>query len=286
MKMDFIVEHPDYLLLLLGPLFVTCMVLEWLLGVRAGKLPATATYQPRETLCNFILAGMHQASEVLFGLMVINVYIWLFDWRLFDIKMSVSMFLVLLLAQDFCYYWFHRASHRIRWFWAAHSTHHSSESMNFSTAFRQSLMYPVAGMWLFWLPLVIVGFPPNWVIFAVLLSLGLQFIIHTQWIRSFGIFDWVFNSPSHHRVHHGRNPQYIDKNYGGVLIIWDRLFGTFEPEVETVDYGITTPIDSGNPLTSTFTEWQSMWREVSASNASLRERLHAVIAPPKTGNEK
>ncbi|MFD2178324.1 sterol desaturase family protein [Veronia pacifica] len=279
--MDFIIENPDYLLLLLGPVFVAVMLLEWLLMVRKGKLPKSADYELRETFSNFVLGGLHQASDVLFGLLVIKIYVWLYGWQLFDIEMSVSNFLILLVAQDFCYYWFHRASHRIRWFWAAHSTHHSSKNMNFSTAFRQSLMYPVAGMWMFWLPLVIIGFPPNWVIFAVLLNLALQFFIHTQWIKNFGVFDLIFNSPSHHRVHHGCNPQYIDKNYAGVLIIWDRMFGTFEPEVETVEYGITKPVDSGNPIASTFDEWRDMLKEATDRDASIRERLGAIFAPPK-----
>lgn len=166
--------------------------------------------------------------------------------------------------------------------WAAHVAHHSSENMNFSTAFRQSLMYPFAGMWVFWLPLVIVGFDPNWVVFVVLLNLGLQFFVHTQAVRSLGILEWVINTPSHHRVHHGRNPQYIDKNYAGILIIWDRFFGTYEKEVETVEYGITKPVNSFNPLVVTFTEWRDMFSEFFAANRTLSQRFSALFAPPAT----
>ncbi|MGI2258965.1 sterol desaturase family protein [Shewanella sp. GXUN23E] len=278
--MDMLLQHPDWLLLALAPVFLLAMVLEWHLGIRAGKLPQSADYQWREVACNIALGAMHQLSDLLFGLLILQLYFMVFDWRLFDIQMNFGYFLLLMLAQDFCYYWFHRASHRVRWLWAAHSVHHSSESMNFSTAFRQSLMYPVAGMWIFWVPLVIVGFPPNWVVFSVLLNLALQFVIHTQWIKDFGPFDLIFNSPSHHRVHHGRNPQYIDRNYAGVLIIWDRLFGTFVPEVEAVDYGITKPVNSHNPLVVTFSEWRDMWRDVMAPGVSWRARLAAVLAPP------
>ncbi|OOF08162.1 sterol desaturase, partial [Salinivibrio sp. MA427] len=209
------------------------------------------------------------------------VYLWWFGWRLFDIEMSVSLFLLLMVAQDFCYYWFHRASHRIRWMWAAHVVHHSSERMNFSTAFRQSLMYPLAGMWLFWLPLVVIGFPPQWVVFVVLLNLGLQFFVHTQWIKTLGPVEWIFNTPSHHRVHHGVNPQYIDKNYAGILIIWDKRFGTFEPESESVRYGIPKPVNSFNPLVVTFAEWQQMWRDATQLDLSFRQRWQCLFAPPE-----
>ncbi|MCF1429134.1 MAG: sterol desaturase family protein [Shewanella sp.] len=279
--MDILLQHPDWLLLVLAPVFLLAMVLEWRLGSRGGKLPVSADYQWREVACNIALGGLHQLSDLLFGLLILKFYFTLFDWRLFDIQMNFGYFLLLMLAQDFCYYWFHRASHRIRWFWAAHSVHHSSENMNFSTAFRQSLMYPVAGMWIFWVPLVIIGFPPNWVVLSVLLNLALQFVIHTQWIKDFGPLDLFLNSPSHHRVHHGRNPQYIDKNYAGVLIIWDRLFGTFVPERESVDYGITKPVNSHNPLVVTFSEWRDMLREAMAPGLSWRSRLAAVFAPPQ-----
>lgn len=280
--MDIFLQHPDWLLLALAPIFLAAMMLEWRLGVRRARLPQSADYQWQEVACNIVLGGLHQLSDLLFGLLIIKLYFAVFDWRLFDIQMNLGFFLLLMLAQDFCYYWFHRASHRIRWFWAAHSVHHSSENMNFSTAFRQSLMYPVAGMWIFWVPLVIVGFPPNWVVFSVLLNLALQFVIHTQWIKSFGPLDLVFNSPSHHRVHHGRNPEYIDKNYAGVLIIWDRLFGTFVPEQAPVDYGITKPVNSHNPLRVTFTEWRDMFAEALAPGLGVKQRLAALFAPPRS----
>jgi sterol desaturase/sphingolipid hydroxylase (fatty acid hydroxylase superfamily) len=286
--MDFsfsaLVEHPELLLLALAPLFFVCILFEWLWGDKGNKLPKSAKYRPAEVACNFVLAGMHQGADLLTGLLIASVYLSVFDWRLFDIEMNWQAFLILMVAQDFCYYWFHRASHRIRWMWAAHVVHHSSENMNFSTAFRQSLMYPLAGMWVFWLPLVVIGFDPNWVIFVVLLNLGLQFFVHTQAVKSLGPLEWVINTPSHHRVHHGRNPQYIDKNYAGILIIWDRLFGTYEKEVETVEYGITKPVNSFNPIKVTFSEWRDMFFEASSANLSITGRLKILFAPPGTQN--
>ncbi|EJR0679724.1 sterol desaturase [Vibrio parahaemolyticus] len=280
-----IMERPELLLMALAPIFFLCIAAEYGLGQRRGKLPDSAQYYLPEVACNFVLAGLHQAADILTGLLIAHFYLWIFDWRLFDIEMSVSAFLLLMLLQDFFYYWFHRASHRIRWMWAAHVVHHSSERMNFSTAFRQSLMYPLAGMWLFWLPLVIIGFDPKWVVFVVLLNLGLQFFVHTQLIRSLGPLEWVFNTPSHHRVHHGINRQYIDKNYAGVLIIWDRMFGTFEPEIETVRYGISKPVNSFNPIKVTFAEWKDMFHEVRRPNLTWQQRWRCLFAPPSDSTE-
>ncbi|NUW72079.1 MULTISPECIES: sterol desaturase family protein [Vibrio] len=278
--MDKLVQNPEWLLIVLAPLFVIMMVLEYWLGQRGNRLPSSAQYSLKELACNFSLAGLHQLTDLVAGLFIAKLYLLVFGWKLFDIKMSLSMFLALMVLQDFFYYWFHRASHRIRWMWAAHVVHHSSENMNFSTAFRQSLMYPLAGMWLFWMPLVIIGFDPKWVVFVVLLNLGLQFFVHTQWIRRLGPLEWVINTPSHHRVHHGVNAQYIDKNYAGILIIWDRMFGTFEPEVEEVRYGISKPVNSFNPITVTFAEWKDMLNDLSRKDLTLRAKIKMILSPP------
>ncbi|MBB5017037.1 sterol desaturase/sphingolipid hydroxylase (fatty acid hydroxylase superfamily) [Chitinivorax tropicus] len=246
---------PGLILLALAPIFVLTIAIEaWYWH---GK---RAMYTWRDTLSNAALALMHQASDALFlWAFVKTAYLWVYQHGPQWVAMPNPWGVVcLFILQDFLYYWFHRASHRIRWMWASHVVHHSSERMNFSTAFRQSLTYPLSGMWLFWLPLAWVGFPPEWVILAVGLSLAYQFFVHTQAVGKLGWVEWIFNTPSHHRAHHGRNPQYIDKNYAGVLIIWDRLFGTFEAEVAPPDYGIIRPIHSHNPLLLTFHEWRDM----------------------------
>ncbi|MDH6016475.1 sterol desaturase family protein [Vibrio splendidus] len=280
MNIDALINHPEWLLLVLAPLFVVCMLAEYFIAQKQGRLPDNSNYKLSEVMCNFTLAGMHQLSDLLTGLLVVQLYLWLFGWRLMDIEMGVLSFVVLMVLQDFCYYWFHRASHRVRWMWAAHVAHHSSEQMNFSTAFRQSLMYPLAGMWLFWVPLVIIGFGPKWVVFVVLLNLGLQFFVHTQWIRSLGPLEYIFNTPSHHRVHHGKNPQYIDKNYAGVLIIWDKLFGTFEPEVEIVRYGVTKPVNSFNPIVVTFQEWKAIFKDLRNRELTTKQKVRLILSPP------
>ncbi|WP_295893457.1 sterol desaturase family protein [uncultured Vibrio sp.] len=280
MDISSLIDHPEWLLVVLAPLFVLCMVAEYWFGQRSKRLPDNSAYHLNEVLCNFSLAAMHQLSDLLTGFFIAKLYLWAFGWKWFDIETSVTSVLSLIVLQDFFYYWFHRASHRVRWMWAAHVVHHSSERMNFSTAFRQSLMYPLAGMWLFWLPLVIIGFDPKLVMFVVLLNLGLQFFVHTQAIRTLGPLEYLFNTPSHHRVHHGVNKQYIDKNYAGVLIIWDKFFGTFEPEKETVRYGISNPVNSYNPLTVTFIEWKNMWRAAQQPTLSIPQRIRLLFSPP------
>lgn len=160
---------------------------------------------------------------------------------------SIISWVLLWIGVDFCYYWFHRSSHRCTFLWIGHSVHHQSEHYNLSVALRQGYFQALTS-WVFYLPLALLGFSP--IMFVAMASLNTiyQFWIHTQTINKMGWFESIFNTPSHHRVHHGKNPQYIDKNYAGSLIIWDKLFGTFEPEVQPVEYGITEPLDSWNPF--------------------------------------
>ena len=167
-----------------------------------------SVYSWRDTLSNASLAMMHQASDAFFlWLMVRTVYTWCFNHGLRLVPETWWSFGLLLLLQDFLYYWFHRASHRVRWMWASHVAHHSSEGMNFSTAFRQSLTYPISGMWIFWIPLAWIGFTPNWVILAVGLNLAFQFFVHTRLGRRWPRVEMLVNTPSVHRVHHAKNAQ-------------------------------------------------------------------------------
>ncbi|WP_211824519.1 sterol desaturase family protein [Kistimonas asteriae] len=273
----------NLLLLLLTPLYLVTIGAEFFyLRKHRSHFPESANYSLADTVSNAMLAGMYQLVEALTGVMVIAVYYWLFDVRLFEIPVTAWSIALLFLLQDFFYYWFHRACHNIRWMWAAHVVHHSSEKLNFSTAFRQSLMYPVAGMWVFWTPMVMLGFPPETVIAVVLMNLFYQFFIHTQVIPKLGWFEWIFNTPAHHRLHHARNPSYIDRNFGGILIIWDRLFGTFVDEKpgEACEYGITRQICSHNPITLSFHEWRDMLRDAFAPGKRMGQRLRHLFGYP------
>lgn len=272
--------EPQWLLLVLAPLFGATMLAEFLVLRRRSLQSARYTWV--DTLSNAALAGLYQAGEALTITAIAVLYGLLFEFRLFDIALTPWALLLLLVLQDFCYYVFHRAHHRVRWCWCSHVVHHSSRQLNFSTAFRQSLTYPLSGMWLFWIPLVVIGFPPEAVLLSVSISLAYQFFIHTQLVPKLGVLEWVLNTPSHHRAHHGRNARYIDRNYGGILIVWDRLFGTFveESDDEPPEYGIPDPIDSHNPLTLTFHEWRAMLQAARRPGLSPGQRLAVLFTPP------
>jgi sterol desaturase/sphingolipid hydroxylase (fatty acid hydroxylase superfamily) len=185
---------------------------------------------------------------------------------------------LLFFADDFAYYWYHRLHHEVRVLWASHVVHHSSERYNFSTALRQPWT-PFTAL-PFWLPLAAVGIPPWLVMFELSVNLTYQFFLHTERIdKLHPWFEWVFNTPSHHRVHHGSQPAYLDRNYGGILILWDRLFGTFEPERERVIYGLTKNIDTFNPAKVAFGEYAAIWQSVRSAT-SWPDRIGYLLRRP------
>ncbi|MDD7805807.1 MAG: sterol desaturase family protein [Endozoicomonas sp. (ex Botrylloides leachii)] len=272
----------NLLLLLLTPVYGITITLEILWLKAHPKEYLSARYSWPDFLANISLGALYQVGEKLAGIWVMAIYNSLFNFSLFNIPNTAWSIMLLFLLQDFLYYWFHRASHNIRWMWASHVSHHSSKTLNFSTAFRQNLMYPISGMWLFWVPLIMLGFQPKTVIAVVLLNLFYQFFIHSQVVPKLGRFEWLFNTPRHHRVHHAHNPVYIDKNFGGILIIWDRLFGTFvaEKESEPCRYGIPKQIESTNPITLSFHEWRDMLKDAFAPGKTLRQRLKHLYGYP------
>ena len=187
-----------------------------------------------------------------------------------------------LIAADFSYYWMHRIEHEHRILWASHSVHHSSEDYNLSIGLRLSLTDSLTE-WIFLVPMILLGFSPFQTVIAIALVTQYQHWIHTQYIGKLGWLDEVFNTPSAHRVHHGSNPEYLDKNYGGVLIIWDKLFGTYAREEAPVVYGLTKNIDTNNPLKILFIEyyhiWQD-WRKAKGWRACWRVVFGPLSKPP------
>jgi sterol desaturase/sphingolipid hydroxylase (fatty acid hydroxylase superfamily) len=203
--------------------------------------------------------------------------------RLFTVPAtSVPGWVAIVVLDDFTYYWFHRISHECRFWWAAHVNHHSSREYNLSVAVRQSWTSVVVGTWLLWIPLAFLGFPPEMILAQQGFNLIYQFWIHTEAIgRMPRWFEYVFNTPSHHRVHHAANPVYLDRNYAGIFVIWDRLFGTFTAETaeEPPRYGIVKNIDTFNPLRIAFHEWIAIGRDLVRAR-SIREALGSVFGPP------
>lgn len=193
-------------------------------------------------------------------------YLFLFEHaRLFEIADAAPWAkwvaaIALVFGVDLGFYWFHRIAHEYASPWATHVVHHQSEEYNLAVALRQSA-FESCFAWIFYLPLAVIGFPPGWYLAMSGINLLYQFWVHTEAIGKLGPLEWVMNTPSHHRVHHARNPQYLDKNYAGMFIIWDRMFGTFQPEIEEPVYGITKPLASWNPLWANVQTWADLWRD-------------------------
>ncbi len=199
---------------------------------------------------------------------------------LFEFKTNAAWtWLFGMVVVDFFYYWYHRFSHRVNFAWLTHGVHHQSEDYNLAVALRQP-WFTQAYDWLFYVPLALLGVPPIVFITCYSLNLLYQFWIHTQLIDSMGAFERVFNTPSHHRVHHGTNPEYIDKNYAGILIIWDRFFGTFEQEHATPVYGTLKPLRRWNPLWANVGPWVLLARQATEISR-WRDKLWLWLAPPE-----
>lgn len=192
------------------------------------------------------------------GLLILIPISW---FTFFDIPLNLWTWIAAIFAADFTYYWMHRIEHEHRILWAVHSVHHSSEDYNLSVSFRLSLVESLFE-WIFLIPMILIGFTPFQAIVGLLFVAQFQTWIHTERIQKLGWLDEIFNTPSVHRVHHGSNDQYLDKNYGGILILWDKLFGTFQREEEKVVYGLTKNIHSNNPITINFIEFKNIWSDV------------------------
>ena len=224
-------------------------------------------------------------GNVIIGLvgkaLVFGTYSLVYQFRLFTIDMTQWWtWLFLFVADDFSYYWFHRISHSSRYFWASHVVHHSSMKYNLGTALRQTWTGNLSGAFVFWLWLPLIGFSPIAVMAMQSISLLYQFWIHTEHISKFPApIEFIFNTPSHHRVHHGSDLDYLDKNHAGVLIIWDRLFGTFEPEKKRPTYGLTTNINSHNPVRIAFHEWVAIGQDIRKA-PSAKVALGYIFGPP------
>ena len=262
------------------PFFVLTIILEIALTrFKAVK----AHYETKDTMASLAMGLGSNVAGLLTGGAAFAATVWVWQHRVFDIPMTaVWAWVAIFFLEDVTYYWFHRLSHERRFWWAAHVNHHSSQHYNLSTALRQTWTGGLAGTWALWLPLAFLGFPPAMLAIQKGVSLVYQFWIHTEAIKRMpGWFEAVFNTPSHHRVHHARNPRYLDSNYAGILIIWDRLFGTFQPELdeETPRYGIVKNLTSFNILRVAFHEWAGIAKDLAGAR-SLREVAGYLFGPP------
>lgn len=263
-----------------APIFFIAVVLEWR-GVSRHTL--AGRYDMRDAWTSMTMGLGNLISDLVFGAISVAVLFWFWQFRIVDLGVSLWTVFAALIAQDFVYYWKHRAAHRIRWFWSAHVVHHSSEYYNLSTALRQPWNNHFTGFVVLSSPLVLVGFHPLLIGFVASVNLIYQFWIHTEAIKKMPRwFEAIMNTPSHHRVHHATNPRYLDSNFAGIFIVWDKMFGSFVPEREDerIAYGIVKPVGTFNPVKIAFVEWLNIFKDAFQPNVSLRARLGYIFAPP------
>ena len=239
-------------------------------------------YDWREAAASLGLAAGREFTNLLPLSIALPGAFWLYEHRIWTPPLdSLAGLGLLFLGIEFCYYWFHRATHRVRWFWATHAVHHSPNSLNFSAAYRLGWTSRIGGSLLFFLPLAWLGYPPRLIASAFTINLLYQFWIHAEWIPKLGPLEGIFNTPSTHRVHHATNLEYLDANYGGVLVIFDRLFGTYVPERAELPcrYGLVTPLRTYNPFRIAFFYWIEVVRDLRTAR-SAREVAGFLFGPP------
>jgi sterol desaturase/sphingolipid hydroxylase (fatty acid hydroxylase superfamily) len=268
----------EYLLLFAIPGFLLLLVLE-LLTYRFLSDDSELGYEPRDTATSLSMGIGFLVVEA--GWKFVTVAAYVAAYNLTPLKLSPSSpwtWVLLFFADDFLYYCYHRAHHEVRVLWASHVVHHSSQRYNLSTALRQPWT-PFTAL-PFWLPLALIGIPAWMILLQISINLIYQFFLHTERIDKMPRwYEWVFNTPSHHRVHHGIQQPYLDRNYGGILIIWDRLLRTFEPERERVVYGLTKNINTYNPVRVAFHEYGAIGRDLRAAT-SWRDRFGHLLRGP------
>jgi sterol desaturase/sphingolipid hydroxylase (fatty acid hydroxylase superfamily) len=260
------------------PLFIVLVIAEMIFARLTGR----ARYEWHDTATSLLMGF----GSVIFGIAGAVVFVAaagaLMPYRLAEISWSIPAVIVAFVLHDFAYYWWHRASHRVRWLWASHVQHHTSQHYNLSTALRQPWTEVLGPGFIFYLPTVLIGFPLPMLAFVGGLNLVYQFWIHTEVIgRMPAWFEMVFNTPSHHRVHHATNARYLDSNYAGVFIVWDRMFGTFvaEDASDPPRYGIVRNLGTFNPLKVALHEWVGIAGDLVRAK-TLRDAALYLMAPP------
>ena len=262
------------ILLAAGPGFLLSIVIERYLfrGVRKAR------YEARDTWANIAAGAGSQVLGAPWALAEVAALVALYDVAPVHLHRGWAAWVIAMIGVDIAYYWYHRLHHESRVLWAIHVAHHSSQRYNLSVALRQP--WVVVSTLPFLAPLAVLGVSPSLILTSFAINLLYQFLIHTELIgRLWSPIEYLFNTPSHHRVHHGTNPQYLDRNYGGILIVWDRMFGSFEPEVAPVVYGLTKNINTHNPFRIETHEWVAIYRDVRRAG-SVREVLGYVFKHP------
>ena len=274
--------HEQVLPLFSTPFYITIIGLEILLSSFHFH---KKTYTFKDTLTNIYLTIANGLIDMAFKLTYLWILVQVFNHSPFQTwPAGVLYWLTLLLAEDFVYYWLHRFDHELRFLWAVHVTHHSSTQFNFSVGFRSSVFEPLY-RFLFFVPLALAGFKPLDILFMYSATQIWGTLVHTELVGKLGWLEKIFVTPSHHRVHHGSNPKYLDKNMGMFLIIWDKMFGTFqeelpEKEYAPIQYGLTKNLENPNAFTIIFHEWIQIYKDVTQKGLTPKQRLMYIFGPP------
>ncbi|MBK9274406.1 MAG: sterol desaturase family protein [Flavobacteriales bacterium] len=257
------------------PLFFLLMGIELAWSAWSGR----HVYRLNDFIANLGCGIGSQVVGAFTKSLIFSIYLWTYDhWRVFTLPQSVLTWVVAFLLVDLLYYWFHRLSHEVNFLWAAHIVHHQSEEYNLSVALRQSWWQGLFSWW-FYLPMAVLGIHPVLIVTVGAFNTLYQFWIHTKAIGRMGPLELLFNTPSHHRVHHGSDPKYIDRNHAGTLIVWDRLFGTYQREEEEPVYGITTPLTSWDPVKANFHYWGDLI-DLARRCTRWSDKVRVFLKPP------
>jgi sterol desaturase/sphingolipid hydroxylase (fatty acid hydroxylase superfamily) len=263
-----------------SPIFAMVILVEILIS----NYQERKVYTWKETITNFYLSLLNGGLDLAIRSGYFLVMVYCYNHRIFQIERGFWYWAGLVIGLDLLFYLLHRMEHYTRLFWAVHVTHHSSEKMNFTVAFRASVFQPLY-RFLFFIPLVFAGFKPIDILFVYSLTMFWTLFVHTEFIGKLGWMEYIFVTPSHHRVHHASNEKYLDKNMGQLFIIWDRMFGTFQEELpaeeyEPIRYGLTKPLESRGPINIIFHEWKELGRDLSRHDLDLKDKINVLVKPP------
>lgn len=272
----------------LAPVFFATVITLMVLEYAASRLAHLETHDPKETAASLVIAIGNRIIRTLETGLVTVPFLLAYQYRLFDIDLASPLaWVALFVLIEFVYYWHHRASHTVRWLWATHSVHHSPTRFNLTAGIRLGWTAGISGHFLFYVPLALIGFHPLAIAAVLGANLGYQFFIHSELVPRLGPIEWILNTPTHHKVHHASNETCLDKNYGGTLIVFDRLFGTFTapPENESMRYGLVGHTPSYNPVTIVFGEWISMIRDIRNAKSGWSGWVRILFGPPRAQSE-
>ena len=277
---DFLNMEVPNIIAYAAPVMIGLVLLEW--GISFYK--KRDYYNGKDTLAATVIGLVNVVLSAILKIITFGIILFFYNLVPWTIPHTWWSYVLCLIAIDFCRYWAHRIAHENRFWWATHVTHHNSEKYNWSVSFRLGWTQHIKII--FFIPAILPGFDPVVFFICHQIEVLYQFWIHTEYIRKLPKpIEYIFTTPSHHRVHHARNDKYLDKNYGSTLIIWDRMFGTFQKEEEQADYGITTPVNSYNPVYLCFHEWLDIVRDIRKSK-TWRDAYAITFVRPSRMNKK